>query len=70
MTKYEEEAFDRLHKTAPVPVIEPSTNNARDTERAYLGVIDATYGRVPKLSDELWECDLNQDDKNFYDDAI
>jgi|HubBroStandDraft_1064217.scaffolds.fasta_scaffold578568_2 hypothetical protein len=76
MKAEEQEAFDRLH-----PEAKPKhsmagicgENDARATERAYLarGVASDYIGKEPsRLSDELTDCDLTQDDKNFYDDTI
>jgi hypothetical protein len=79
MKTEEQEAFDRLHPEAKPKHSAAGVcgeNDARATERAYLArETERAYrilvSKAPiRLSDELTECDLTQDDQNFYNDTI
>ena len=78
MKTEEQEAFDRLHPEAKPKHSAAGIcgeNDARATERAYLARETERAYRIGRqgtyrLSDELTECDLTQDDQNFYNDTI
>ena len=69
MTTEQQAAFDRLHK--PEPVRDSAAGICNEPKRYPSDVQDEPFVIEPyMLSDELTECDLSQDDKDFYNDCI